>query len=166
MKLIYLIGDATKPVKTPAIIAHVCNDIGAWGKGFVVPLGKKYPQAKKSYLKHKSVLHLNYTQILNFSNDVSVANMVAQKGIYAKNGRPPIRYDALEKCLSDVQSAAIAKNATVHMPRIGAGLAGGNWKEIEAVILKTMRVDTYVYTLDTELTKFPIHDKTIEKEEQ
>lgn len=28
----YVMGDATKPsVDGPAIIAHICNDIGAWG---------------------------------------------------------------------------------------------------------------------------------------
>jgi hypothetical protein len=28
-------GDATSPqAKGPKVIAHVCNDIGAWGKGF------------------------------------------------------------------------------------------------------------------------------------
>ena len=43
----YLLGDATSPdLSTRPLIAHICNDIGAWGKGFVVPLGQKYPKAK------------------------------------------------------------------------------------------------------------------------
>jgi hypothetical protein len=31
------------------------------------------------------------------------------------------------------------------MPRIGCGLAGGKWEEIEPIIKKLMTVDTYVY---------------------
>jgi O-acetyl-ADP-ribose deacetylase (regulator of RNase III) len=35
-EITYLVGDATA-LETPGlkIIVHVCNDIGAWGKGFV-----------------------------------------------------------------------------------------------------------------------------------
>ncbi|WP_230679619.1 hypothetical protein, partial [Streptococcus pneumoniae] len=36
--------------RNPIVIPHVCNDIGAWGKGFVVGLGVTYPITKESYL--------------------------------------------------------------------------------------------------------------------
>ena len=41
----YLVGDATAP-KTPGpkMIVHVCNDIGAWGKGFVMALSRRLPE--------------------------------------------------------------------------------------------------------------------------
>jgi hypothetical protein len=30
-------GDATSPrARGPKLIAHVCNDLGGWGKGFVL----------------------------------------------------------------------------------------------------------------------------------
>lgn len=42
MPIHYITGDATIPIgEGKKIIAHVCNDIGAWGKGFVLPLAKK-----------------------------------------------------------------------------------------------------------------------------
>ena len=35
----YTTGDATRPATDGRnIIAHICNDIGGWGKGFVGPL--------------------------------------------------------------------------------------------------------------------------------
>lgn len=34
----YQTGDATAPAEKPAIICHICNDLGGWGKGFVVAL--------------------------------------------------------------------------------------------------------------------------------
>ena len=51
-ELFYSTGDATLPQgRGPGIIAHVCDDIGQWGKGFVLPLGKRYPDAEKQYRK-------------------------------------------------------------------------------------------------------------------
>ena len=36
-EIVYVRGDATVPsVKGVKVIAHVCNDIGGWGKGFVL----------------------------------------------------------------------------------------------------------------------------------
>ena len=40
-----VIGDATQPVGAgPKIIVHVCNDIGGWGRGFVVAISNHWPE--------------------------------------------------------------------------------------------------------------------------
>lgn len=45
----YLKGDATQPlVSGNKIIVHVCNDIGAWGKGFVLAISKRWAQPEKN----------------------------------------------------------------------------------------------------------------------
>lgn len=42
MTIHYLKGDATNPVGPgPKIIAHICNDIAAWGKGFVLAVSMR-----------------------------------------------------------------------------------------------------------------------------
>lgn len=71
---------------------------------------------------------------------VQVTNMIGQHGIKAKDdGTPPIRYGALEECLITVaQWARDWNHASVHMPRIGCGLAGGKWSEIEPIILRRL----------------------------
>ena len=45
MTIQYLKGDATAP-KTHGkkIIVHVCNDIGKWGKGFVLAISKRWKE--------------------------------------------------------------------------------------------------------------------------
>ena len=49
-KIVYAVGDATKPEGTGRkIIAHVCNDIGAWGRGFVLALSKLSPAPKRAF---------------------------------------------------------------------------------------------------------------------
>ncbi len=64
--------------------------------------------------------------------------MVGQCGIKTGSKGPPIRYEAVEKCLSKVSQKATELNASVHTPRIGCGLAGGKWSKIEPIIKKTL----------------------------
>ena len=40
----YPIGDATRSVgNSPQTLMHVCNDIGAWGREFVVAVSRRWP---------------------------------------------------------------------------------------------------------------------------
>jgi O-acetyl-ADP-ribose deacetylase (regulator of RNase III) len=66
--------------------------------------------------------------------DLWVANMVAQHGMTAGPEGPPIRYEAVRTCLAKVAELAQERDASVHMPRIGCGLAGGKWEMIEPII--------------------------------
>lgn len=44
----YLKGDATNLViPGNKIIVHICNDIGAWGKGFVLAVSKRWSESEK-----------------------------------------------------------------------------------------------------------------------
>ncbi len=46
----FLKGDATCPqAKGVKIIAHVCNDQGKWGKGFVMALSARWPGPEQAY---------------------------------------------------------------------------------------------------------------------
>lgn len=50
MNLTYQIGDATQPNGDgPRIIVHVCNDVGGWGKGFVVAVSKRWREPERRY---------------------------------------------------------------------------------------------------------------------
>jgi O-acetyl-ADP-ribose deacetylase (regulator of RNase III) len=130
-------GDATNPFARPCLLAHVCNDAGKWGKGFVLAVGKRYPEARTAYLAGMPH-HLSTVQFVPTASGVVVANMIAQHGIRTKAGVPPIRYDALETCLRLVGEYASHHQLSVHMPRIGAGLAGGEWTRIEPRILQIL----------------------------
>lgn len=46
----YVTGDATHPHgQGPKVICHVCNDIGGWGRGFVLALSRRWPQPEADY---------------------------------------------------------------------------------------------------------------------
>ena len=140
MPIEYIIGDATDPLQDKqAIIVHVCNDIGAWGRGFVVALSKRYPEAERRYRAwfrgaDDLPFALGQVQFVEVKANLWVANLIGQHGIRKRGGVAPIRYEAIREGLTKVAAFARTINASVHMPRIGSGLAGGKWEEIEPII--------------------------------
>ncbi|QEH38918.1 hypothetical protein OJF2_75280 [Aquisphaera giovannonii] len=64
--------------------------------------------------------------------------MVAQRGVKAAGAGPPIRYEALGECLRKAAEKAAELRASVHMPRIGCGLAGGDWARVGPLIEAAM----------------------------
>jgi len=127
------IGDATEPVGDGAkIIVHVCNDIGGWGRGFVLALSARWPEPEQAYLRWhagrgSNDFELGAIQLVSVEDDIWVANLIGQHDIIAGSDGPPVRYDAIE-----------------------AGLAGGEWNQIEAIIERTLglrRISVTVYDL-------------------
>jgi O-acetyl-ADP-ribose deacetylase (regulator of RNase III) len=154
--ILYRIGDATAPEGEGAkVVAHICNDIGGWGRGFVIALSKRWPKAEASYRSwfkggDSVPFALGQTQFVEVSDQLWVANMIAQRDTRSINGVPPIRYEALVLTLAAVAAFASERRATVHMPRIGCGLAGGSWDEVSAIIereLTSKGVQVVVYDL-------------------
>lgn len=150
----YLNGDATQPIGNGnRVIAHVCNNIGAWGAGFVMAISKRWPIAKSIYMRaaKNKQLSLGFVQFVAVDDELFVANMVAQDNINDGQGGwkgDLMDYEALKKCLDQVFKFAQENNATVHMPRIGCGLAGSKWENIEPILIKYVykyKVDCYVY---------------------
>lgn len=142
----YVIGDATQPMLLPAIICHVCNDVGSWGRGFVLAISKKWKEPEAEFRGIETAF-LGDVQFVPVEPGILVANMIAQHGLRGMGDNPPIRYDAVRTALCKVAIRAMGKY-TVHMPRIGCGLAGGKWREVEAIIKETMPdIQVYVYDL-------------------
>lgn len=134
----FISGDATQPVFKKTIIAHVCNDIGAWGSGFVIAVSNKWKlpefHYRKWYIKNDGSFKLGEVQYVTVSDDVIVANMIAQHGIRSRNNAVPLDYQALRACLANVFKRANELTYSIQMPRIGCGLAGGNWNQVQKII--------------------------------
>jgi O-acetyl-ADP-ribose deacetylase (regulator of RNase III) len=149
VKIQFITGDATDPIGSGnKIIAHVCNDIGAWGAGFVLAISKRWPQPEAQYLKSRGCLALGTLSLIQVDPGIWVANMIAQRGICTEDGVPPIRYAALRQCLAILAVEARKLRATIHMPRIGCGLAGGKWESVEPLIrIAIPTTEVFVYDL-------------------
>lgn len=149
----YVVGDATVPkADGPKIIAHVVNTSGGWGRGFVVAVSKRWQEPEAAYRRWHSdqTFTLGSVQLVKVEADLAIANMLAQRG-YSYNGKPAVVYDALRSCLEKVAVRAKEVGASVHMPRIGCGLAGGKWEEVEPILQEALRdVEVFVYDLPEE----------------
>lgn len=152
--IVYIKGDATVPqAKGIKIIGHICNTIGGWGKGFVLAISNRWPEPEKAYRKWhreraKNNFGLGEIQLVEVNRQISVVNMIGQQGIRTGSKGAPIRYEAVENCLEKLAEEALRLNASVHMPRIGCGLAGGKWSRIEPLIqdkLIAKGVAVYIY---------------------
>lgn len=148
----YVIGDATAPSgEGPKIIAHICNDVGGWGAGFVVAISKRWPAPEAAYRKWHAdetpPFELGQVQLVPVDDGLWVANMIGQHGLRIGPDGPPIRYSAVRACLAKVAEEAKKLGASVHMPRIGCGLAGGKWDEIEPLIEETLLTDDIAVTV-------------------
>jgi O-acetyl-ADP-ribose deacetylase (regulator of RNase III) len=138
-EITYLEGDATSPqAKGNKVICHICNDIGGWGKGFVLAISKRWNEPESKYRSwygsKEGGFVLGAVQFVQVEPYIWVANMVAQRGIKTGSSGPPIRYEAVSVCLEKVATRALELGASVHMPRIGCGLAGGEWSRVEPII--------------------------------
>lgn len=140
MSITYQIGNATRAIGDgPKIIAHVCNDAGGWGKGFDVAVSRRWPQPEQRYRAcHRGTesepFALGQVQFVQVEDEIWVANLIGQHGMGFRDGLPPIRYDAIREGLCCVAANAKELGASVHMPRIGCGLAGGKWEEVERIV--------------------------------
>lgn len=136
-------GDATQPRGAgPWVIVHLVNDrTPNWGGAFARSLRQLYPEAQEDFRtwanEDRSRLSLGAAFIGEVHNDLFVATIVAQHG-YGPSASPRIRYGAVAAALRIVARFASEQDATVHMPRIGAGQAGGRWELIHEIVDETL----------------------------
>lgn len=155
----YLTGDATQPVgEGTKIIAHVCNNLGKWGRGFVLAISRRWPIVRQTYLTLHTpgtTIPVGTVQMVKVENDIIIANLIAQNGLRSRTNPVPLQYLSLEICLGQVATEALSQHASVHMPRIGCGLAGGEWDKVEPIIQQTLchrGVAVFVYDLPVKQT--------------
>ncbi len=152
----FVTGDATNPLgSNTRYILQIVNDEGKYGAGFSGALSRRWPKVESEYRKwwreRFGKLLLGDIQIVQILSDLVVINMVSQKGIVGPNNPKPIDYKALQMCLDKAGDEISKYNASVHMPRIGAGLAQGDWGEIEKLIdqeLLKRGINVTVYDLE------------------
>jgi len=139
------------PEDKKVVIAHVCNDQGKWGSGFVIPLGNKFPLARESYFAwaagnptdEEKVRYatsdpcpdfgLGEVQFVQVAPNIIVANMVAQ----TLNVPRPLYYNALAACMDDVVDGLWLDWGTEYeflCPMFGAARAGGDWEFVTCLI--------------------------------
>jgi len=158
VKITYLVGDATAPIGVGhKIIVHNVNSIGAWGSGFVVALSNKWA-APEAYYRRWAALgkckmgpfQLGQIQLVKVEPDTSVCNLVGQSGCGNYEGLAPVRYESIHEGLLRLRrflynSAPL--EFSLHAPRLGAGISGGDWTQIETIINSVFEKTEYPFTV-------------------
>ena len=118
---------------TEGIIAHGCNAQGVMGSGVARIVRDNYPAAYKFYLHIHSIQGLELGEVLDVqvSQDLYIANMITQE-FYGRTKRE-VSYDTIDECFANLMTRNM-RGLTINIPKIGAGLGGGDWNVIEAII--------------------------------
>lgn len=163
--LTFHVGDATDPdLEGRLVIAHVLSDTGVFGAGFASAIAKRYPKAMLNYLAwHRGErrvstrrFELGAIQWVGVGHETSrsaawsdrwVVNMVAMHGLRSERNPHPLDLPALRRCLFTLGKEINGDPLVI--PRIGCGLAGGTWDEVEPIIEDLLsHVDVHVYDLE------------------
>lgn len=141
-EITHLRGDATQPRGDGfRLIAQVVNDRApTWGAGFALVVRKKWPTVQESFrswAENRANFQLGQTHVSAVDPTIGVFSMVCQHG-YGPSPKPRIRYAHLKNCLEQLARFATQRQASVHIPRIGCGQAGGSWEIVRELIDQTL----------------------------
>lgn len=127
------------------IVVHGCNAQGQMNSGIAGEIHQRFPSVYEDY-------HRQYTNTSLVLGDVifSPPNAIENRTFWVANGitqefygrDASIRYAdylAIRQVFRSVYEHAKKMNVEVHFPKIGAGLANGEWSVIEHIIAQELK---------------------------
>jgi len=125
-------------------IAHGCNAQGVMGAGVAGLIRSTYPESYDYYrwIHYHGGLHVGQTYSY-LEKDKMIIHCITQYG-YGRVGRY-VDYNAVKSCMMQISN--MFPGMSVAMPKIGAGLGGGNWDKLEEIIEHTSEFQPVVYEL-------------------
>lgn len=117
------------------IIAHGVNCRGVMGSGVARLIKEQYPKAYYAYMDKADWegWRTGEMQVVLAPNGKWIANCATQDA-YLPRGVCHADYDGIRDAMETLKSFAKAKGLSIAMPKIGAGLAGGDWNKIQAIL--------------------------------
>lgn len=137
----------------PVMLLHGCNCFNCMGGGIAKIIAKKFPKVEEAddHTISGDINKLGNCSIVEVGINKWIMNCYTQYEMYndkhKKNGTTPFSYLAWENILREIQKG-LHPEVTLYMPKIGAGLAGGDWNKIEALLKShTANRQVYIYEL-------------------
>jgi len=134
MKINYIKGDLLSV--TSGIIMHGCNAQGVMGSGVALAVRQKYPKAYEKYKEEiqRGFLGLGDLQLVEVQENLFIANAITQE-FYGRDKKVYVSYEAINSCFETLFTLANAiGHSVLSIPKIGAGLGGGDWDMVLEVI--------------------------------
>jgi O-acetyl-ADP-ribose deacetylase (regulator of RNase III) len=145
----YIQGDLLQTSRE--VIGHCVNNRGGFGSGIAGQIAKKYPHVRKAYLRSykQGEYSIGKIQLVRVNARQFIANMCMQDTY----GGPGIHivYDAVGEAFTKLIKYCEERKFNIAIPKVGSGLAGGDWNRIAEIIEKIMGnspVEIDVYYLE------------------
>jgi O-acetyl-ADP-ribose deacetylase (regulator of RNase III) len=134
------------------IVAHGVNCQHKMGSGVAKAIRRKWPQVYQSYMNHpKGKVMLGCCALVPIDegrDDLFVANLYTQQ-FYGYGGGKYADTTSIETSLSQCAIYADMYDLPIFMPRIGCGLGGLKWDDVEPIVLKiSERTRNPIYVCD------------------
>lgn len=127
-------GDLLDPANFEnSLIVHGCNARGVMGSGVAKAVRATFPKCYEEY--HEAFIENRLVlggMVLYQDDVVRIGNCITQN---STGSGLQVSYDAIYHSLSKAFVYAVNNGLTLKMPMIGAGLGGGDWYIIKAIII-------------------------------
>lgn len=135
-QLVYKKGSLFQAAEPNAVLLHACNTKGSWGAGIAQQFKFKYPKAFEQYADYckeipSEELIGSYVKLQD--EGITIACLFTSVDYGDKK-------DSIDSILKNTKSsvvdflATMPYKATVHSPKINAGLFKVPWKDTERII--------------------------------
>jgi O-acetyl-ADP-ribose deacetylase (regulator of RNase III) len=119
------------------ILIHGCNCFNIMGSGVAKSIKDRYPEAYNADLKTKKgdkskLGSITVAPIINQDKTQYIVNAYTQYN-YGRD-KCYVDYDAVRSCFYNINMLYSDPSIKFGYPKIGAGLAGGNWDIISNII--------------------------------
>lgn len=135
------------------VLVHGCNTLGLMGAGFARELNKKYPEACRPYFDICANHRADHRRLLGKfvagqSGDLIIVHAFTQEKLKSVFEPVAVSYNAIEKSFKGIDELC-THGLALNIPKIGAGLAGGNWNIIKTIIEETVKNrEVILWTID------------------
>lgn len=151
MKIVTKVGNLLDV--TSGHIVHGCNAQGVMGSGVALAVKKKYISVYEDYRKRYETTGLELGAaypVTVTENELVMWNAITQN-LYGVGVRQ-VSYDAIQTCFEHINTIVGQYEGCfpteIHLPFIGAGLGGGRWNIIKAIIEDTVNYPVTVWSID------------------
>ena len=162
----YIVGDITE---TPLrYIAHGVNCQNVMGSGVAKALYTKFPEVKEEYhlytTSHRQGISNHGPRFIlgrihraysfkkdNPSGSKRIYNCYTQFN-FGYDGKRYVNYSAIIHCFENLLKEKL--DGPIAIPKIGCGLAGGDWNIVEQLINDTVGDDLEIWVYELEPTKY------------
>ena len=145
------------PIRT---IAHGVNCQGVMGSGVARALFEKWPEVREHYIQFHEQQRkkgkidkdfLGFNQTVPASKKI-IINMHTQLN-FGSGDSQYVDYAAVLRCFDSLKYDFGSHDRILAVPRIGAGLAGGDWETIKNIMVsktQEQNIDLVIYSLTSD----------------